>query len=97
MSLRAKCQDLKCQDHMSWAREEGVLLVGGTENSDTEAPSAEFVSWDGKRSEVMFNLSVTHRSVWYLVLVSPGQSQYIMYPDELNKNFLAIKMATQWF
>ena len=68
MSLRAKCQDLKCQDHMSWAREEGVLLVGGTENSDTEAPSAEFVSWDGKRSEVMFNLSVIHRSVWYSVV-----------------------------
>ena len=56
---------------MSWAREEGVLLVGGTENSDTETPSAEFVSWDGKRSEVKFNLSVIHRS---FLLASPDQT-----------------------
>ena len=50
------------QDHMSWARPEGVLLVGGTQNSDSEPITAELVSWDGTSSEEKFNLSLIHRS-----------------------------------
>ena len=50
------------QDHFSWARPEGVLMVGGTEQSDTEPITAELVSWDGTSTEEKFNLSLIHRS-----------------------------------
>ena len=56
---------VKCQDHMSWARPEGVLLVGGTQLSDSEPETAELVNWDGTASQEKFNLSVIHRSVWF--------------------------------
>ena len=61
--MSAKCQDVKCQDHVSWSRPEGVLLVGGTQQSDLEPETTELVSWDGSSSEEKFNLSVTQRSV----------------------------------
>ena len=64
MPVNVKKIFVKCQDHMSWSRPEGVLLVGGTQQSDSEPETAELVSWDGSASEEKFNLSVIHRSDW---------------------------------
>lgn len=42
-------------DHVSWPRDDGVLLMGGERSSSSK--STELVTWDGKSSKSSFNLT----------------------------------------
>ena len=41
--------------HMSWPRDDGVLLIGGGDSWD-DFMTTELVTWDGKTSTVSFSL-----------------------------------------